>query len=69
MEVLSGETRAAASLLKTTHVHDNDGRHDTHLPRGHGTVDWLEWGRADRQGTLGSAVCINWTNKTECNLG
>ena len=40
------ETRAAGPLLATTHVHDNDGRQDTHLPPGHGTVDWSEWGRA-----------------------
>lgn len=40
------ETRAAGSLLATTHVHDNDGRHDSHDPPGHGTIDWTDWGRA-----------------------
>ena len=45
-EGVSTETRAAGSFLKTTHVHDNNGRQDTHLPPGHGTVDWPEWGRA-----------------------
>jgi sugar phosphate isomerase/epimerase len=40
------ETHAAGSLLATTHVHDNNGRQDTHLPPGHGTVDWARWGRA-----------------------
>ncbi len=45
-EGVSAETRAAGSFLKTTHVHDNNGRQDTHLPPGHGTVDWPEWGRA-----------------------
>ncbi len=29
----------------TTHVHDNNGRQDSHLPPGHGTIDWLAWGR------------------------
>jgi sugar phosphate isomerase/epimerase len=43
-EGLVHETRAAGSLLATTHVHDNDGRQDTHLPPGHGTIDWAEWG-------------------------
>jgi sugar phosphate isomerase/epimerase len=40
------ETQAAGSLLATTHVHDNDGRQDTHLPPGQGTIDWPAWGRA-----------------------
>jgi sugar phosphate isomerase/epimerase len=40
---VAGETRAAGPLLATTHVHDNDGRQDTHLPPGHGTVDWQAW--------------------------
>jgi sugar phosphate isomerase/epimerase len=38
------ETKAAGPLLATTHVHDNNGRQDTHLPPGHGTVDWALWG-------------------------
>jgi sugar phosphate isomerase/epimerase len=42
----SEETRAAGKLLATTHVHDNDGRHDSHDPPGHGTIDWTDWGRA-----------------------
>jgi sugar phosphate isomerase/epimerase len=37
------ETLAAGSILATTHVHDNDGRQDTHLPPGTGTVDWHNW--------------------------
>ena len=40
------ETLAAGSLLATTHVHDNNGRQDSHDPPGHGTIDWPEWGRA-----------------------
>jgi sugar phosphate isomerase/epimerase len=40
----SEETRAAASLLATTHVHDNNGRKDSHEPPGYGTVDWSAWG-------------------------
>ncbi len=37
------ETRAAGSLLRTTHVHDNHGKSDVHLVPGEGTVDWAEW--------------------------
>jgi sugar phosphate isomerase/epimerase len=37
------ETRAAGRLLRTTHVHDNNGRQDTHLPPGLGTLDWAAW--------------------------
>ncbi len=40
------ETHAAGSWLATTHVHDNNGRQDSHLPPGHGTIDWPAWGRA-----------------------
>jgi sugar phosphate isomerase/epimerase len=44
-EGVVAETQAAGSLLATTHVHDNNGRQDSHLPPGHGTVDWAQWGR------------------------
>jgi sugar phosphate isomerase/epimerase len=37
------ETLAAAGRLRTTHVHDNDGRQDVHLPPGSGTIDWDHW--------------------------
>ncbi len=37
------ETLAAGSRLRTTHVHDNHGRLDVHLPPGHGTIDWAAW--------------------------
>lgn len=37
------ETRAAGRLLRTTHVHDNNGRQDSHEPPGQGTVDWEAW--------------------------
>ena len=40
------ETLAAGSLLMTTHVHDNNGRQDSHEPPGQGTIDWAGWGRA-----------------------
>ena len=40
------ETLAAGAALRTTHVHDNDGRRDIHLPPGLGTIDWPEWARA-----------------------
>ncbi len=40
---LATETSAAGSRLATTHVHDNNGRADVHLPPGHGTIDWPAW--------------------------
>jgi sugar phosphate isomerase/epimerase len=43
---LAAETRAAGSRLATTHVHDNDGRQDSHEPPGHGTIDWPDWGHS-----------------------
>jgi sugar phosphate isomerase/epimerase len=57
----ASETIAAGSLLRTTHVHDNNGRQDTHLPPGHGTIDWDAWGQAlDRIGYAGPIMleCI-----------
>jgi sugar phosphate isomerase/epimerase len=39
----AAQTHAAGRLLRTTHVHDNDGRQDTHLPPGMGTLDWPAW--------------------------
>jgi sugar phosphate isomerase/epimerase len=58
---LTQETESAGSLLATTHVHDNDGRHDSHDPPGHGTIDWTRWGPAlDSTGYVGPIVleCI-----------
>jgi sugar phosphate isomerase/epimerase len=40
------ETHAAGGWLATTHVHDNNGRADSHEPPGRGTVPWADWGRA-----------------------
>jgi sugar phosphate isomerase/epimerase len=60
-EGLAHETQAAGSLLATTHVHDNDGRQDSHLPPGHGTIDWAGWGTSlDSIGYAGPIVleCI-----------
>ncbi len=37
------ETRAAGHWLQSTHVHDNDGKQDAHLPPGAGTVSWEAW--------------------------
>ncbi len=37
------ETLAAGHNLFTTHVHDNNGRADSHLPPGSGTIDWEAW--------------------------
>jgi sugar phosphate isomerase/epimerase len=39
----ASETTAAGGLLRTTHVHDNHGRQDVHLPPGQGTIDWAAW--------------------------
>ncbi len=39
----TAETLAAGPRLRTTHVHDNDGRRDSHLPPGLGVVDWDAW--------------------------
>lgn len=55
------ETRAAGPLLATTHVHDNNGRHDSHHPPGLGTIDWPGWFAAlDAIGYVGPIVleCI-----------
>jgi sugar phosphate isomerase/epimerase len=43
---VAAETRVAGSLLATTHVHDNNGRQDSHEPPGVGTIDWPAWGGA-----------------------
>lgn len=32
--------RRVGRRLRVTHVHDNDGRRDRHLPVGEGTIDW-----------------------------
>jgi len=37
------ETQAAGPSLMTTHVHDNHGKQDVHLPPGFGSVDWPSW--------------------------
>lgn len=42
-ESLTIATQAAGPLLRTTHVHDNDGRQDSHAPPGLGTIDWDAW--------------------------
>jgi sugar phosphate isomerase/epimerase len=58
---LADETMAAGHLLATTHVHDNDGRQDTHDPPGRGTIDWMRWSEPlDRIGYHGPIMleCI-----------
>jgi len=60
---VDGETRAAGDLLRTTHVHDNDGRRDTHDPPGRGTLDWDAWvSSLDRVGYRGPIMleCIRY---------
>jgi len=64
------ETRAAGRLLRTTHVHDNDGRQDTHHPPGLGTIEWPGWVEAlDAIGYRGPIVleCVRHLRKNpEC---
>jgi sugar phosphate isomerase/epimerase len=58
---LALETIAAGDLLATTHVHDNDGRRDTHDYPGCGTIDWTSWAMAlDQVGYRGPIMleCI-----------
>jgi sugar phosphate isomerase/epimerase len=43
MADVASEARAAGSLLRTTHVHDNDGQRDSHLLPGLGTVHWPDF--------------------------
>jgi sugar phosphate isomerase/epimerase len=55
------ETLAAGDRLWTTHVHDNDGRQDTHEPPGSGSIDWGSWvGSLDEVGYEGPVMleCI-----------
>ena len=40
---LTSETLAAGGWLRSTHVHDNNARQDTHLPPGLGTLNWAGW--------------------------
>jgi sugar phosphate isomerase/epimerase len=37
------ETQAAQGWLRSTHVHDNNGRQDTHEPPGRGGINWDAW--------------------------
>lgn len=37
------ETLAAEGRLISTHVHDNEGRADSHKPPGEGSIDWPAW--------------------------
>jgi len=62
------ETRAAAARLATTHVHDNDGRQDTHLPPGTGTVDWPDWHRSLDEIGYGGPVMLECIRHLRKNL-
>jgi sugar phosphate isomerase/epimerase len=52
------ETLAAGPLLATTHVHDNNGRQDSHEPPGQGTIDWPGWGVALDEIRYGGPVML-----------
>jgi sugar phosphate isomerase/epimerase len=65
------ETRAAGPLLRTTHVHDNNGHTDAHLPPGAGTIDWSSWLLAlDQIGYNGPVMleCIRCLRQTPSSL-
>ena len=58
---VASETHSAGDRLRTTHVHDNNGRQDAHLPPGRGSIDWESWQAAlDRINYRGPVVleCI-----------
>jgi sugar phosphate isomerase/epimerase len=46
MADVASEARATGGLLRTTHVHDNDGQRDIHLLPGLGTIRWPEFSEA-----------------------
>ena len=46
MANVASEARAATGLLRTTHVHDNDGQRDSHLLPGLGTIRWADFSAA-----------------------
>jgi sugar phosphate isomerase/epimerase len=46
MADVASEARAAAGLLRTTHVHDNDSHRDSHLLPGLGTIRWPDFSAA-----------------------
>jgi sugar phosphate isomerase/epimerase len=46
MADVASEIRAAAGLLRTTHVHDNDGQRDSHLLPGLGSIRWPDFAAA-----------------------
>jgi sugar phosphate isomerase/epimerase len=63
---VASETLAAGARLRTTHVHDNNGRQDTHHPPGLGTIDWDAWARAlDAIGYAGPIMleCVRFLRK------
>jgi sugar phosphate isomerase/epimerase len=60
------ETFTAGRWLRSTHVHDNDGRQDSHEIPGFGTVDWNAWAAAlDAVGYTGPIVleCVRQLRK------
>jgi sugar phosphate isomerase/epimerase len=66
------ETLEAGPWLRTTHVHDNFGRADTHEPPGTGTIDWSAWVDAlDAVGYEGPIIleCIRHFRTDPVSLG
>ncbi len=64
------ETLAAGPRLRTTHVHDNDGRQDLHLPPGLGRLDWGGWVASldaiDYRGPIVLECIRHLRDKSEC---
>lgn len=60
MADVASEARAAGELLRTTHVHDNDGQRDSHLLPGLGSVRWTDFSAAL------SEICYRGVVMLEC---
>ncbi len=58
MADVASEARAAGDLLRTTHVHDNDGQRDSHLLPGLGTIRWPEFSAALAEIGYAGAIMI-----------
>lgn len=43
VEDAASQTKKAGARLASTHVHDNDGKQDSHKIPGSGIVDWSSW--------------------------
>lgn len=62
----SAELNVVGERLRMVHIHDNDGRNDTHLPPFDGEVDWADASEGLRAMGYGSMAwrCLNVEIKT-----